>query len=93
MFLADNKTSFVKKVDSGSSAEILCDSFGETSWYFKREDKYEHIPFHEKTLTLKFVTPDNAGVYICHGTYRWRILEGRFFQQTHLKVFSKFFLN
>ena len=95
MNFSDNKfltTGLVKKVDNGSSVEIVCDSDGETSWYFKRKDNFEKIPVLENTLTLKSVTPDNAGTYICHGTCWWKILGNRFFLETHLKVFSKLFL-
>ena len=89
---AGNKsfTNGILKKDNGSSVKIVCDSFGEVSWYSKRGDTFKYIPVHEKTLTLKSITPDNSGIYICHGTYRWNIFTKSFFQQTRLKVFSKF---
>ena len=85
----------VVKVDAGNSVDIDCDSYGETSWYFKSNYfKFEYIPVRGKTLTLQSITPDNAGRYICYGRYRPNIFAyDRVFQETHLKVFSKLFLH
>ena len=67
------KSDSVVKVDAGNSVDIVCDSYGETSWYFKRKYfKFEYIPVREKTLILQSITPD-AGNYICHGSYSLNI--------------------